>query len=211
MTQDKSPLELPPDLTKRNVDPNPFEQFAQWFEEGAAAEPILPEAVTLATASKDGKPSSRVVLLKKFDESGFVFYTNYASRKGTELAENPKAALCFYWRQLERQISVTGTVTQVSREESEAYFRTRPRGSQLGALASRQSQVTASREVLEKRFEQVMAEYEGKEIPLPSYWGGYRLAPTTIEFWQGRPNRMHDRLLYSRQSGSQWKIERLAP
>ncbi len=211
MTQDKSPLELPPDLTKRNVDPNPFEQFAQWFEEGAAAEPILPEAVTLATASKDGKPSSRVVLLKKFDESGFVFYTNYASRKGTELAENPKAALCFYWRQLERQISVTGTVTQVSREESEAYFRTRPRGSQLGALASRQSQVTASREVLEKRFEQVMAQYEGKEIPLPSYWGGYRLAPTTIEFWQGRPNRMHDRLLYSRQSGSQWKLERLAP
>jgi pyridoxamine 5'-phosphate oxidase len=211
MTQDKSPLELPPDLTKRNVDPNPFEQFAQWFEEGVAAEPILPEAVTLATASKDGKPSSRVVLLKKFDESGFVFYTNYASRKGTELAENPKAALCFYWRQLERQISVTGTVTQVSREESEAYFRTRPRGSQLGALASRQSQVTASREVLEKRFEQVMAEYEGKEIPLPSYWGGYRLAPTTIEFWQGRPDRMHDRLLYSRQSGSQWKIERLSP
>ncbi|MCZ6769743.1 MAG: pyridoxamine 5'-phosphate oxidase [Acidobacteria bacterium] len=211
MTQDKSPLELPLDLTKRKVDPNPFKQFARWFEEGAAAEPILPEAVTLATASKDGKPSSRVVLLKKFDESGFVFYTNYQSRKGTELAENPQAALCFYWRQLERQISVTGIVTQVSREESEAYFRTRPRGSQLGALASRQSQVTASREVLEKRFEQVMAQYSGKEIPLPSYWGGYRLAPSTIEFWQGRPDRMHDRLRYSRQSGSRWKIERLAP
>ena len=211
MIQDKSPLELRPDLTRRDVDPNPFKQFAQWFEEGAAAEPILPEAVTLATASKDGKPSSRTVLLKKFDEGGFVFYTNYESRKGAELAENPNAALCFYWRQLERQISVTGIVTQVSREESEAYFRTRPRGSQLGALASRQSQVTASREVLEKRFQQVMAEYAGREIPLPSYWGGYRLSPITIEFWQGRPDRMHDRLLYSRNSDGQWKIERLAP
>ena len=211
MTQDKSPLELPPALTKRKADPNPFKQFAQWFQEGAAAEPILPEAVTLATATQDGKPSSRMVLLKKFDESGFVFYTNYESRKGAELAENPQAALCFYWRQLERQISVTGTIIQVSREESEAYFRTRPRGSQVGALASRQSQVTDSREVLEQRFQQVMAEYAGKEIPLPSYWGGYRLAPSTIEFWQGRPNRMHDRLLYSRQSDGQWKIERLAP
>ncbi len=211
MTQDNSPLELPPDLTKRKVDPNPFKQFAQWFQEGAAAEPILPEAVTLATATSEGKPSSRVVLLKKFDESGFVFFTNYESRKGTELTENPQAALCFYWRQLERQITVTGTVVQVSREESEAYFRTRPRGSQVGALASRQSQVTANREELEKRFQQVMAEYAGKEIPLPSYWGGYRLAPSTLEFWQGRPNRMHDRLLYSRQSDGQWKIERLAP
>ncbi len=211
MTQDNSPLELPPDLTKRKVDPNPFKQFAQWFQEGAAAEPILPEAVTLATATPEGKPSSRVVLLKKFDESGFVFFTNYESRKGTELAENPQAALCFYWRQLERQITVTGTIIQVSREESEAYFRTRPRGSQVGALASRQSQVTASRKELEKRVQQVMAEYSGKEIPLPSYWGGYRLAPSTIEFWQGRPNRMHDRLLYSRQSDGQWKIERLAP
>ncbi len=211
MTQDQSPLELPPDLTKRSVDPNPFKQFAQWFEEGVTAEPILPEAVTLATATQDGKPSSRVVLLKKFDESGFVFYTNYESRKGAELTENPQAALCFYWRQLERQISVTGTVIPVSREESEAYFRTRPRGSQIGALASRQSQVTASRKVLEERFQQVMAQYAGKEIPLPSYWGGYRLSPTTLEFWQGRPNRMHDRLLYSRQTGGQWKIERLAP
>ena len=211
MTQDNSPLELPPDLTKRKVGPNPFKQFAQWFQEGAAAEPILPEAVTLATATSEGKPSSRVVLLKKFDESGFVFFTNYESRKGTELTENPQAALCFYWRQLERQITVTGTVVQVSREESEAYFRTRPRGSQVGALASRQSQVTANREELEKRFQQVMAEYAGKEIPLPSYWGGYRLAPSTLEFWQGRPNRMHDRLLYSRQSDGQWKIERLAP
>ena len=211
MTQDNSPLELPPDLTKRKVDPNPFKLFTQWFQEGAAAEPILPEAVTLATATPEGKPSSRVVLLKKFDESGFVFFTNYESRKGTELTENPQAALCFYWRQLERQITVTGTVVQVSREESEAYFRTRPRGSQVGALASRQSQVTANREELEKRFQQVMAEYAGKEIPLPSYWGGYRLAPSTLEFWQGRLNRMHDRLLYSRQSDGQWKIERLAP
>jgi len=193
------------------VDPNPFKQFEQWFQAAVEAEPILPEAVSLATATREGKLSSRMVLLKDFDERGFVFYTNYESRKGIELAENPNAALVFYWRQLERQVCITGTVSKVSREESESYFRTRPRGSQIGALTSRQSQVVASREVLESQFQQWMAEYEGREIPLPSYWGGYRLSPATIEFWQGRSDRLHDRFLYKRQSGGPWQLERLSP
>ncbi len=193
------------------MDPNPFKQFEQWFQAAVAAEPVLPEAVSLATATREGRLSSRMVLLKDFDETGFVFYTNYESRKGLELAENPNAALVFYWRQLERQICITGTVSKVSREESEAYFRTRPRGSQIGALTSSQSRVVASREVLENRFQQLLAEYEGREIPLPSYWGGYRLSPATIEFWQGRSDRLHDRFLYQRQSGGPWQLERLSP
>ncbi len=208
--QPKSPIETP-GLTRKNVDPNPFKQFEQWFQAAVEAEPILPEAVSLATATQEGRLSSRMVLLKDFDERGFVFYTNYESRKGIELAENPSAALVFYWRQLERQICITGTVSKVSRKESEAYFRTRPRGSQIGALTSSQSQVVASREVLERRFKQLMAEYEGGEIPLPSYWGGYRLSPATIEFWQGRSDRLHDRFLYKRQSGGPWQLERLSP
>ncbi|MCH6570396.1 MAG: pyridoxamine 5'-phosphate oxidase [Acidobacteria bacterium] len=208
--QPKSPRETP-GLTRKNVDPNPFKMFEQWFQAASEAEPVLPEAVSLATATREGRLSSRMVLLKDFDETGFVFYTNYESRKGIELAENPNAALVFYWRQLERQICITGTVSRVSREESEAYFRTRPRGSQIGALTSSQSQVVASREVLEKRFQQLMAEYEGREIPLPSYWGGYRLSPDTIEFWQGRSDRLHDRFLYKRQSGGPWQLERLSP
>ena len=200
-----------PGLTRKNVDPNPFKQFEQWFQAANEAEPVLPEAVSLSTATREGRLSSRMVLLKDFDEIGFVFYSNYESRKGLELAENPNAALVFYWRQLERQICITGTVSKVSREESEAYFRTRPRGSQIGALTSRQSQVVASREVLENRFQQLMAEYEGGEIPLPSYWGGYRLYPVTIEFWQGRSDRLHDRFLYQRQPGGPWQLERLSP
>jgi len=208
--QPKSPRETP-GLTRKNVDPNPFKMFEQWFQAASEAEPVLPEAVSLATATREGRLSSRMVLLKDFDETGFVFYTNYESRKGMELAENPNAALVFYWRQLERQICITGTVSRVSREESEAYFRTRPRGSQIGALTSSQSRVVASREVLEKRFQQLMAEYEGREIPLPSYWGGYRLSPATIEFWQGRSDRLHDRFLYKRQSGGPWQLERLSP
>jgi len=208
--QPKFPRESP-GLTRKNVDPNPFKMFEQWFQAASEAEPVLPEAVSLATATREGRLSSRMVLLKDFDETGFVFYTNYDSRKGLELAENPNAALVFYWRQLERQICITGTVSKVSREESEAYFRTRLRGSQIGALTSRQSQVVASREVLEKRFQQLMAEYEGREIPLPSYWGGYRLSPDTIEFWQGRSDRLHDRFLYKRQPGGPWQLERLSP
>ena len=193
------------------MDPNPFKQFEQWFQAATEAEPVLPEAVSLATATREGRLSSRMVLLKDFDETGFVFYSNYESRKGLELAENPNAALVFYWRQLERQICITGTVSKVSREESEAYFRTRPRGSQIGALTSSQSQVVASREVLENRFQQLMAEYEEGEVPLPSYWGGYRLSPVTIEFWQGRSDRLHDRFLYKRQPGGPWQLERLSP
>ena len=208
--QPKSPRETP-GLTRKNVDPNPFKMFEQWFQAASEAEPVLPEAVSLATATREGRLSSRMVLLKDFDERGFVFYTNYESRKGIELAENPNAALVFYWRQLERQICITGTVSRVSREESEAYFRTRPRGSQIGALTSSQSRVVASREVLEKRFQQLMAEYEGREVPVPSYWGGYRLSPDTIEFWQGRSDRLHDRFLYKRQSGGPWQLERLSP
>ncbi len=208
--QPKSPRETP-GLTRKNVDPNPFKMFEQWFQAASEAEPVLPEAVSLATATREGRLSSRMVLLKDFDETGFVFYTNYESRKGMELAENPNAALVFYWRQLERQICITGTVSKVSREESEAYFRTRPRGSQIGALTSSQSRVVASREVLEKRFQQLMAEYEGREVPVPSYWGGYRLSPDTIEFWQGRSDRLHDRFLYKRQSGGPWQLERLSP
>ena len=200
-----------PGLTRKNVDPNPFKQFEQWFQAATEAEPVLPEAVSLATATREGRLSSRMVLLKDFDETGFVFYSNYESRKGLELAENPNAALVFYWRQLERQICITGTVSKVSREESEAYFRTRPRGSQIGALTSSQSQVVASREVLENRFQQLMAEYEEGEVPLPSYWGGYRLSPVTIEFWQGRSDRLHDRFLYKRQPGGPWQLERLSP
>ena len=208
--QSKSPRETP-GLTRKNVDPNPFKMFEQWFQAASEAEPVLPEAVSLATATREGRLSSRMVLLKDFDERGFVFYTNYESRKGTELAENPNAALVFYWRQLERQICITGTVSKISREESEAYFRTRPRGSQIGTLTSRQSQRVASRKVLESRFQQLMAEYEGREIPLPSYWGGYRLSPATVEFWQGRSDRLHDRFLYKRQSGGPWQLERLSP
>lgn len=208
--QPKSSRETP-GLTRKNVDPNPFKMFEQWFQAASEAEPVLPEAVSLATATREGRLSSRMVLLKDFDETGFVFYTNYESRKGMELAENPNAALVFYWRQLERQICITGTVSKVSREESEAYFRTRPRGSQIGALTSSQSRVVASREVLEKRFQQLMAEYEGREVPVPSYWGGYRLSPDTIEFWQGRSDRLHDRFLYQRQSGGPWQLERLSP
>ncbi len=208
--QPKSPIETP-GLTRKNVDPDPFKQFEQWFQAAVEAEPILPEAASLATATREGRLSSRMVLLKDFDERGFVFYTNFESRKGIELAENPNAALVFYWRQLEQQICITGTVSKVSREESEAYFRTRPRGSQIGALTSRQSQVVASREVLESRFQELMTEYEGREIPLPSYWGGYRLSPATIEFWQSRSDRLHDRFLYKRQSGGPWQLERLSP
>ena len=204
-------MDRDPGLSRKNADPDPFKQFEQWFEEAAEAEPVLPEAVSLATATQEGRLSNRMVLLKSFDERGFIFYSNYESRKGTELAENPNAALLFYWRQLERQICITGTVIKVSREESEAYFRTRPRGSQIGALTSSQSQVVASREVLENRFQQLMAEYEGREIEPPSYWGGYRLAPATIEFWQGRADRLHDRLLYTRQPGGPWQVERLSP
>lgn len=200
-----------PPLRKSDVDPNPFKEFQKWFDRATATIPILPNAMTLATATREGIPSARVVLLKDFDESGFVFYTNYDSHKSRELDENPVATLCFYWAKLERQVRITGRVTKTSREESEIYFRTRPRDSLLGAWASKQSEVVASREILEEKMARLVEKYEGREIPLPDYWGGYRLAPDQIEFWQGRASRLHDRLRYTLQSDGAWIIERLSP
>ena len=199
-----------PEFSEKDVDPNPFLQFGKWFRQSESAVPILPNAMTLATTDINGVPSARVVLLKDFDEQGFVFYTNYESPKGRDLDLNSVACLCFYWAQLGRQVRITGTVSKTSREESEAYFHTRPVDSQLGAWASNQSEVIASRDVLEARMEELLRKYEGRQIPLPPYWGGYRVAPSVIEFWQSRPSRLHDRLRYSRH-GREWMIKRLAP
>jgi len=178
-----------------------------------AAGLVEPNAMTLATVGPDGRPSARMVLLKGFDHRGFVFYTNYSSRKGRELTANPAAALVFWWPPpVHRQVRIEGLVERVSHEESDAYFRTRPFGSQLGAWASNQSEVIAGRDILELRLERLTATYAGGEVPLPPYWGGYRLAPDVIEFWQGRPNRLHDRLRYSRDGATAgWTLERLSP
>jgi len=197
-------------LREADADPDPIEQFRGWFGEALAADLHEPNAMTLATATPDGRPSARVVLLKGFDERGFVFYTNYEGRKGRELEANPRAALVFYWGELERQVRVEGRVSRVSDGESDAYFSGRPRGSQLGALASEQSRPVRDRGALERRLREVEGEYEGREVPRPAFWGGYRIEPETIEFWQGRENRLHDRLRYSRSEGG-WKIERLQP
>jgi len=198
-------------LDEKEVDSSPFKQFEIWFKQAEAAVPILPNAMTLATATKDGTPSARVVLLKDFYDSGFVFYTNYDSAKGKELDENPVAALCFYWSELGRQIRISGTVTRTSREESEAYFHTRPIDSQLGAWASDQSEVIAGRAVLEAKMEEMSTKYKDKIIPLPPYWGGYRVAPVVIEFWQNRSSRLHDRIRYRLVDRTRWVVERLAP
>jgi pyridoxamine 5'-phosphate oxidase len=197
-------------LSEASLDPNPFQQFSRWFQQALDAALPEPNAMTLATATREGKASARIVLLKSFDEQGFVFYTNYESQKGKELAENPYAALVFHWIELERQVCAAGRVSRVSREESESYFHSRPVGSQLGAWASRQSQVISGREILEDRLKKLEKDYRDKLIPLPSDWGGFRLAPEMIEFWQGRPNRLHDRLRY-RLLDRRWVIERLAP
>ncbi|MBV9691340.1 MAG: pyridoxamine 5'-phosphate oxidase [Ktedonobacteraceae bacterium] len=197
-------------LSESDVDADPFRQFQVWFNAALAANLLEPNAMTLATATKDGKPSARIVLLKGFDERGFVFYTNYESRKGHELAENPQAALVFRWAELERQVRVEGLVEKCSAVESDAYFHSRPVGSQLGACVSQQSQVIDSREVLEARLEELMLENANQEIARPAYWGGSRLNPSSLEFWQGRPNRLHDRLRYRLTDGG-WLIERLSP
>jgi pyridoxamine 5'-phosphate oxidase len=189
---------------------DPFAEFRSWFEAAVATGMRLPNAMTLATSTPDGRPSARTVLLKGFDEDGFVFYTNYESRKGKELAANPHAALVFYWRELDKQVCITGTVSRVPREESEEYFRTRPFGSRVGAWASRQSEVIPDRDVLERRWEELSEEYAGGDVPLPDFWGGFRLVPETIEFWSSMPNRLHDRLLYER-SDDGWLVERLSP
>jgi pyridoxamine 5'-phosphate oxidase len=197
-------------LVEADADRNPIEQFKIWFEQAIAANLLEPNAMTLATVTADGKPSARIVLLKDYDDRGFVFYTNYKSRKGLELQHNPHAVLVFLWGDLERQVRIEGRVEVVNDEISDAYFHSRPLGSQLGAWASEQSSVVASRAELEQRIAHLEAEYRDREIPKPDHWGGFRVIPTEIEFWQGRPNRLHDRLRYSWIDGN-WKIERLAP
>lgn len=198
-------------LLEKDLAKNPFRQFEQWFQEAEAAKIAEPNAMTLATAGRDGRPSARTVLLKGCDGRGFVFYTNYESRKGRELDANPRATLLFPWVAMERQVIIEGTVTRVSREAAEAYFHSRPRGSQLAAWASPQSTAVAGRAVLEESYRVVDKKYEGRTVPLPPNWGGFRLAPETVEFWQGRRSRLHDRLRYRREPGGDWVVERLAP
>lgn len=197
-------------LDERAVDRNPLVQFDRWFREAAEAGIALHEAMALATATSEGCPSVRMVLLKEVDERGFVFYTNYDSRKSEELGENPIASLLFWWGALERQVRIDGKVERVTSAESDAYFATRPRGSQLGAWASAQSSIVESREYLETQLAELETAYAGKDVPRPPFWGGFRVIPSSIEFWQGRANRMHDRLRYRRE-GKSWIIERLAP
>jgi pyridoxamine 5'-phosphate oxidase len=197
-------------LAEADVDADPVVQFGRWFEQAEQAGLLEPTAMTLATATPDGRPSARMVLLRGFDERGFCFYTNYESRKGVELAANPRAALVFWWGELERQVRIEGPVAPTSRAESEAYFHSRPPGSQLSAAASPQSRVIQDRAVLERRVAELAADSADGQVPLPDFWGGYRLTHEVVEFWQGRPNRLHDRLRY-RRAGDGWKIERLAP
>jgi pyridoxamine 5'-phosphate oxidase len=197
-------------LDEKTIDPDPIKQFQIWFNDAIAAKLPLPEAMTLATATPDGKPSARMVLLKQADHDGFVFFTNYRSAKAEQLDDNPYAALVFYWSQLDRQVRVEGSVVRTSEQESRDYFKTRPRESQIGAWASAQSQAIASREVLERRAQELEDLYSGREVDCPDYWGGYRLRPERIEFWKSRIGRLHDRILYQRDP-SGWSITRLAP
>ena len=198
-------------LRRGELDPDPVVQFNAWLAEAHARQIIEPNAMTLATVDAAGQPWTRTVLLKICDARGFTFFTNYEGAKGRHLAGNPHAALTFWWGALERQVNVTGVVTKTSPEESDAYFHSRPVSSQLGAWASAQSEVVSGREQLEAQFTAALEKYGETEIPLPPHWGGYRLAPQTIEFWQGRRSRLHDRLRYTRQPDGAWKIERLAP
>ena len=221
-------------LRRSDLEADPIAQFKKWFDQEAGtrtsgrvrkfciklyktvlmaggAEPMDLTAMTLATADKEGRPSARIVLLKGVDQRGFVFYTNYDSRKGQELAENAQAALVFYWSDQEREVCVAGEVSKLPPAESDAYFKSRPRGSQLGAWASQQSAVVRDRAALEEKWNQMEAQYAGQQIPRPPHWGGYVLSPARIEFWQGRPNRLHDRFRYTRQPDKTWRIERLSP
>lgn len=198
-------------LGEHDADRDPFKQFALWFEAAVAAHLYEPEAMVLATATPDGKPSARTVLLKGFDERGFIFYTNYGSRKGRELIENPWASAVFLWAPLHRQVRIEGCVHKVSDEESDAYYNSRPLGSRLGAWASPQSQVIPNRDVIDNRMEELITRYGDQPPPRPPYWGGFRLQPASFEFWQGRTNRLHDRLSYRHDEAGGWLIERLSP
>jgi len=199
------------ELSEDSVKADPIKQFGIWFDEAQEAKVPERNAMTLSTATHDGRPSARIVLLKGYSDAGFVFFTNYLSRKGKEIGKNPMGALTFFWPSLERQVRIEGVLEKVSKEESERYFHSRPKESQVGAVASPQSQEIPDRAFLEKKWEELTAAYEGKEVPKPSYWGGYILKPRLIEFWQGRPSRLHDRILYKKIDNKNWKKVRLAP
>lgn len=198
-------------LLDSDLDPDPSVQFARWFDDAKAANIILPEGFTVATCSQDGTVAARVVLLKSFDEHGFVFFTNYNSPKGEQLHDNPRAAMVFWWAALERQVRIEGAVCRTTEQESDVYFATRPRGSQLGAWASEQSKIIAGRGDLELRFDELTRTYKDKAIPRPPHWGGYRVIPVMFEFWQGRPDRLHDRFRYRLRDAKDWIIERMSP
>jgi len=197
-------------LNDNDINKSPIKQFDKWFSEAITAEIFEPNAMTLATADKSGKPNARIVLLKGFDENGFSFYTNYLSTKGKEIKKNPQACLVFFWGELERQVRIEGKIEKLSKEASEKYFHSRPVGSQIGAIVSPQSQIITDRKVLEIKVDELTAKYEGKTIPKPAHWGGYILKPTAIEFWQGRTSRLHDRIKYD-LINARWQTNRLAP
>jgi pyridoxamine 5'-phosphate oxidase len=198
-------------LDEHDLAPDPLAQFDRWFKDALSAKVLEPNAMTLATANAAGVPTARTVLMKGYDTRGFVFYTNYESRKGRDLADNPRASMLFAWLPLERQVEIRGRVERTSSEETETYFYSRPIDSQLGAWASQQSTVLSGRGELDQRVTELMKEYRGKTVPVPPHWGGFRVLPDSIEFWQGRPSRLHDRLRYIRTPDDTWKIERLSP
>ena len=198
-------------LIENEISPNPVQQFEKWWQEATEAEIEEPNAMVLATASSDGVPSARVVLLKDYSEQGFVFFTNYHSFKGKQLSENPKACLVFFWKELERQVRITGLVEKIGAKQSDEYFQSRPEASRIGAWTSPQTQVIESREWLDEQFNKISKQMEGSNIQRPPYWGGFIVNPIIVEFWQGRPNRLHDRIQYTMEEDGKWKIERLAP
>ncbi len=198
-------------LSRDDLDRNPFVQFERWFTEACEHVPLEPNGLALSTVDAEGRPTSRTVLLKTFDERGFVFFTNYSSNKATDIEGNPEVCMLFFWRELGRQLKINGRASKISTAETLKYFATRPRGSQIGAWVSEQSSVVSSRSLLEMQYEKMKRKFANNEVPLPSFWGGYRVVPEAIEFWQGRTNRLHDRFLYSHVEDDSWTIERLAP